>query len=116
MSEDELFEVLDRLFDTGKDKPIAEGRRIEFYEGKRKLKNGELKKTGHQYWQWAYKDPDTGKRKRPYGGSIETVPASYQYRRRQYEARFNSRGAESLAVAWLRPAVSQVLRFDTGKE
>ena len=91
-----VFEALDRLFDTGKTAKIAEGRRIEFFEGKRKMKDGKTKKTGHHYWQWVYKT-DTGGRKRPYGGAIATVPTIYQYRRGEYEARVSSRGFESLA-------------------
>ena len=113
-TDDQLFEILDRLHDTGKAKPIAEGRRIEFFEGKRKVKDGTTKKTGHHYWQWVFKDPDTGARKRPYGGSIETVPNAYQYRRREYEARINTRGSESLADALFRPTVTRLRDFDTG--
>jgi hypothetical protein len=78
--EEMILAALDRLFDTGKTAEIAEGRRVEFFEGKRKTKDGTLKKTGHHYWQWVYKT-DTG-RKRPYGGKLETVPAIYQYPRR----------------------------------
>ena len=107
---------LDKLFDIGKMQKIAEGRRIEFFEGKRKVKNGETKKTGHRYWQWVYKDPDTGNRKRPYGGRIETVPAAYQYRRGQYEARLSHGGVESLADTLFRPALSELRNSDTGKE
>jgi len=108
------MDLLDQMLDTGKLQPIAEGRRIEFYSGKRKLKNGTLKKTGHRYWQWVYKDPDTGKRKRPYGGKIETVPNIYQYRRREYEARISARSPESLADALLRPALNELRNIDTG--
>lgn len=109
------MDALDRLFDTGEGKQIAEGRRIEFYPGKRKLKDGTLKKTEHIYWQWVYKDPDTGKRKRPYGGTLATVPSLYQYRIRQYQAVVNRRSSESLADALLRPALDGVRNLDTGK-
>lgn len=109
-----MLDVLDKLFDTGKSEVIAEGKRIEFYPGKRKMKDGTLKKTGHYYWQWVYKT-DTGARKRPYGGKIETVPSLYQYRRREYEARINSRSPESLADALLRPALDGVRSLDTGE-
>ena len=112
---DAEIDELDRFFDTGKGQKIAEGRRIEFYQGKRKLKNGTLKKTNNVYWQWVYKDPDTGKRKRPYGGTLATVPSVYQYRIRQYQAVVNSRGVESLADALLRPALDGVRNIDTGK-
>lgn len=114
--ENALLDTLDRIFDTGKGKQIAEGRRIEFFEGKRKAKDGKTRKTGHHYWQWAYKDPDTGKRKRPYGGAIRTVPSLYQYRVGQYEAALARRGAESLADALLRPALNGLRSLDTGKE
>ena len=87
---DPILAALDGIFDTGKKQEIKEGRRIEFFEGKRKLKNGTIKKTGNHYWQWAYKTPDTGKRKRKYGGTTATVPISYQYRRREYETHINS--------------------------
>jgi len=113
-TQDAILAALDKLFDTGKMQTIAEGRRIEFFEGKRKVKDGTTKKTGHHYWQWVYKSPDTGNRKRPYGGAIETVPASYQYRRRQYEARFSHGGAESLADALFRPSLSEMRNGDTG--
>lgn len=94
---DSILAGMDAIFDKMKSASIAEGRRIEFFSGKRRLKNGEIKKTGHQYWQWVYRDPDTGKRKRPYGGRIETVPNAYQYRRREYEARISDRGDEPIA-------------------
>ena len=113
--ESDLLDFLDRFFDTGKGRVIAEGRRIEFYEGKRRLKNGELKKTGHHYWQWVYKEPDTGKRKRPYGGEIGTVPTAYQYRRREYEAKKFSGSPESLADQLLRPALDGLRSHDTGE-
>ena len=112
---DSILASLDKAFDMAKDASIAEGRRIEFYEGKRKLKDGTTKKTGHQYWQWVYKDPDTGKRKRPYGGAISTVPNAYQYRRREYEARIHSRGVESLADALFRPSLAGMSNGDTGE-
>ena len=112
---DSILANLDAIFDAQKSASIAEGRRIEFFEGKRKLSNGETKKTGHYYWQWVYKDPDTGKRKRPYGGAITTVPASYQYRRREYEARKHNGSPESLADALFRPSLSGLPYGDTGK-
>lgn len=115
LAQNELLDTLDRLFDTGKTKEIKEGRRIQFFEGKRKVKDGTTKKTGRHYWEWSYKDPDTGARKRPYGGRIETVPTAYQYRRREYEAKIGSRGVESLADQLLRPALTGLRSFDTGK-
>lgn len=114
--QNQLMDLMDRAFDTGNLPIIAEGRRIEFFEGKRKGKDGKTRKTGNQYWQWAYRDPDTGKRKRPYGGRIETVPSAYQYRRRQYEARVAARGPQSLADQLLRPALNGLQSLDTGKE
>jgi len=111
-----MLDAFDRYLDTGKYEKIAEGRRIEFFEGKRKVKDGSTKKTGHHYWQWVYKDPDTGKRKRPYGGTIETVPNLYQYRIGQYQAAIRSRSPVSLADALLRPALDGVRSFDTGAE
>ena len=114
--ENALLDQLDALFDTGAGKQIAEGRRIEFFPGKRKLKDGTTKKTDHHYWQWGYKDPDTGKRKRPYGGKIETVPSLYQYRIRQYQAALNRRSPESLADNLLRPALDGLRSVDTGAE
>ncbi len=110
-----MLDLLDRLFDTGKTQKISEGRRIEFFEGKRRLKDGTLKKTGHHYWQWRWKEPDTGRRPTKYGGEISTVPNAYQYRRGQYEARIASRGTQSLADQLLRPALNGVRSFDTGK-
>jgi hypothetical protein len=112
--ENSILAALDRLFDTGKNQKIAEGRRVQFFEGKRKVKDGTTKKTGHHYWEWEYKDPDTGKRKRPYGGKIETVPPAYQYRIGQYQASIASRGAESLADQLLRPALNELRSIDTG--
>lgn len=114
VSIDDGFDVLDKWFDTGKDARIAEGRRIEFFEGKRKMKDGKLKKTGHAYWRWSFKT-DTG-RKRPYGGAIATVPAIYQHRRREYEARIASRSPESLADALFRPSFAGLSNGDTGEE
>jgi len=63
---------------------IADGRRIEFFDGKRRTPNG-TKKTGYIYWQYAGTDPDTGKRKRTYGGRWDTCPS--EIRKRQYQAR-----------------------------
>jgi hypothetical protein len=108
------LDALDRIFDTGLGREIAEGRRIQFFEGKRKVKDGTTKKTGHHYWEWVYKDPDTGKRKRPYGGTIRTVPNLYQYRIGQYQALIHSRSTQSLADALLRPALNELRSFDTG--
>ena len=50
---------------------IADGRRIEFFDGKRRTPNG-TKKTGYIYWQYAGTDPDTGKRKRTYRSEEHT--------------------------------------------
>jgi len=113
---DGFLDALDKIFDTGKGQAVVEGRRIEFFEGKRKLKDGTIKKTGIRYWQWRWKSSDTGKRKAKYGGKIETVPTIYQYRRERYEASIAARGAESLADALLRPAISRLSNFDTGTE
>jgi hypothetical protein len=109
-----ILDALDSLFDTGKVE-IKEGRRIEFFEGRRKVKDGTTKKTGHQYWQWRWKSSDTGKRKAKYGGKIETVPPAYQYRARQYQASIADRDAESLADKLLRPAINGMRSIDTGK-
>ena len=114
-NENDLLDLLDKLADTGKLQQVAEGRRIQFFEGKRKVKDGTTKKTGHHYWEWSYKDPDTGKRKRPYGGSIATVPNAYQYRRREYEAAHATGSPQSLADQLLRPALNELRRVDTGK-
>lgn len=112
--ENDILDALDRLFDTGKTAEIAEGRRIEFFPGKRKMKDGTTKKTGHLYWEWRWKT-DTG-RKSKYGGKLETVPEIYQDRARKYEASIAIRGTESLADALFRPAVSGVRNGDTGTE
>jgi hypothetical protein len=111
-----LLDVLDKIHDTGKAQTVAEGKRIEFFEGRRKLKDGTIKKTGIRYWQWRWKSSDTGKRKAKYGGKIETVPAIYQQRRERYEASITAGSAESLADALLRPAISRLSNHDTGKE
>lgn len=111
-----LLDVLDKLHDTGRVAKVAEGRRIEFFEGKRKVKDGSTKKTGHHYWQYRWTSPDTGKRKSRYGGSIETVPAIYQYRAKQYQASIAQRGTESLADHLFRPAGARMQDLDTGKE
>jgi hypothetical protein len=102
---DSILAELDR--DTGR---IAEGARIEFYPGKRKGKDGITRKTGHYYWQTARTNPDTGKRKRKYGGEIETCPS--EERKRQYRNRLDT---GSLADRLLRPAIERVESFDTGK-
>lgn len=111
-----ILDDLDKVLDIGIGKTIAEGRRIEFFEGKRKLKDGTIKKTGSRYWQWRWKSIDTGKRKAAYGGKIETVPTIYQYRREQYEASIAKGVSESLADNLLRPAIARLSSLDTGKE
>lgn len=93
---------------------IAEGKRIEFFEGKRKLANGETKKTGNHYWEWRWKSPDTGKRKARYGGRLETVPARFRERAKQYQASIGSRSPESLADGLFRPAIVRLQNGDTG--
>lgn len=110
----EILDALDRLFDTGRKEIIAEGRRIEFFPGKRKMKDGTTKKTGHYYWEWRWKT-DTG-RKSKYGGLIETVPKIYQDRARKYQASIGHGGSKSLADALFRPAVIGLRNGDTGTE
>jgi hypothetical protein len=112
---DAILAQLEALFSGITSASIAEGRRIEFFEGKRKLKNGEWKRTGHHYWQYRWKASDTGKRKAKYGGGIETVPQAYQYRRRQYEASISDRSPIALADALFRPAIAGLQNGDTGK-
>jgi hypothetical protein len=102
-----ILAELDR--DTGRQK-IAEAARIEFFPGKRKGKDGITRKTGRYYWQTARKDPDTGKRKRKYGGEIETCPN--EERKRQYRNRLDT---GTLADRLLRPAIERVESIDTGK-
>jgi len=105
------------MLDKAESASIAEGNRIEFFEGKRKQKDGTWKKTGHQYWQWVkWKTLDTGKRERvrPYGGGIETVPSLYRERARKYQASITSRSPESLADTVLRPTLARVQSWDTG--
>lgn len=105
------------MFDIQESASIAEGNRIEFFEGKRKDKHGNWKKTGHQYWQWVkWTKSDTGKRKRvrPYGGRIETVPAAYKERARKYQASIDERSVGTLADALLRPAFNRLQSSDTG--
>lgn len=92
---------------------IAESKRIEFYPGKRKLKNGETKKTGNYYWEYRWKT-DTGERKAKYGGRIETVPARYWQRAERYKAAVGSGSPESLADGLFRPAIIRVQSGDTG--
>lgn len=94
---------------------IAESKRIEFFEGRRKLANGTTKKTGYQYWQYRWKSPDTGKRKAKYGGRLETVPSQYRSRAERYKASIGSGSPESLADGLFRPAISRVQSGDTGK-
>jgi hypothetical protein len=95
--------------DTGKGK-IAEGARIEFYPGKRKLKDGTYKRTGHLYWQTRRTNPDTGTRKASYGGKFDTCPN--EERKRQYRNRLDT---GTLADGLFRPAISRVEGGDTGK-
>lgn len=109
---DAILASLDAIFDKQKTASIAEGRRVEFFEGKRKQKDGTWKKTGHLYWQYRWK-ADTG-RKSKYGGRLETVPNLYRKRADQYQASIGNRGAESLADALFRPAVSGLSHGDTG--
>jgi len=68
---DSILANLDLVFEKAKIEKIVEGRRIEFFEGKRKGKDGQTRKTGHYYWQWRWKT-DTGRRAK-YGGRIETA-------------------------------------------
>ena len=93
---------------------IAESKRIEFFQGKRKLKDGTTKKTGNYYWEYRWKSPDPGTRKAKYGGGIETVPARYWQRAERYKAALDSRGIESLADGLFRPAIIRVQDSDTG--
>jgi len=104
------------MLDKAESTSIAEGNRIEFFEGKRKQKDGTWKKTGHQYWQWVKWQSDTGKRKRirPYGGRLDTVPSIFRDRARKYQASITARSPESLADAFLRPALARVQSGDTG--
>jgi hypothetical protein len=94
--------------DTGR--KIAEGARIEFYPGKRKGKDGRTKKTGHYYWQTARTDPDTGKRRRKYGGKFEACPN--EERKRQYRNRIDT---STLADGFFRSAIERAESRDTGK-
>lgn len=93
---------------------IAEGKRVEFYPGKRKLADGTTKKTGNYYWEYRWKSPDTGKRKAKYGGAIDTVPARYWQRAERYKANVSSRSTESLADGLFRPAIVRLQNGDTG--
>jgi hypothetical protein len=117
-----VLEELDSILENDTDTAISEGRRISFFEGKRKGKDGITRKTGHHYWQWDYKDPDTGKRKRPYGGPIATTPQSRQYRASQYQERNErnkaantERDSITLAERLFRPAGVRVQSGDTGE-
>jgi hypothetical protein len=113
---------LDSILKTDTDTAISEGKRISFFEGKRKGKDGTTRKTGHHYWQWDFKDPDTGKRRRTYGGEISTTPQSRQYRAIRYRET-NERnkaaksGGDSIALAdrLFRPEILRVQSGDTVK-
>lgn len=79
------FALLEHRLDTGGTDRITEGKRITFFPGKRKDKDGRTYKTGYHYWQFDFRDSDTGKRRRQYGGRIDTCPS--QIRVGQYQRR-----------------------------
>jgi hypothetical protein len=81
---DSILATLENRIETGETTPIEEGRRVHFFPGKRKLRDGRTKKTGHIYWEWAFRDPETGKRRRPYGGTLDKLPGEYRFRIGEY--------------------------------
>jgi len=117
---DSILAGLEDRLDTGEETKIKEGRRVHFFPGKRKLKNGTTKKTGRIYWEWAFRDPETGARRRPYGGTLDKLPGEYRYRIGEYFKRSRAtegsdRGSRSLADSLFRFIEAQFQAHDPGE-
>jgi hypothetical protein len=83
----EVAEEMSQPADGGKwdyDAMIADGWRIEAFEGKRNTVGNGLVKTGHTYWQW--RKSENGIRKSIYGGTIDSLPYTPEAMRRMYES------------------------------
>lgn len=121
--EDSILVAMEDRIESGEETQIKTGRRVHFFPGKRKVKNGQTKKTGIIYWEWYFRDPETGNRRRPYGGTLDKLPAEYRYRLGEYlersqrirEARDDARGLGSLAESFIRLALSRSEAPDRGE-
>lgn len=81
----EAEEVQEQTLDVDKwdfSSMFSDGWIMEYFEGKRKLNDGSLVKTGHNYWTW--RKSENGKRKSIYGGTISSLPYPIETMRRVY--------------------------------